>query len=142
MNRYGRAAQTWWSNTDPARVAELDNPTKYFTQLGEQVESRVDELMQTMQGSDEPGESVLQKAGRINAVKMQAEEIAYQELIYTIESHPATVDEDLEQLQADRPSPARVQELLQQLEENEPEMSTDEYEERKAYLTSLQTQPL
>lgn len=82
MNRYGRLAMEHWQQVDPARLAALEDPTAFFTTLGEQIEERVQELQEHLAGQDSPGETYLEKVGRLNAARLQAEEMALSELVW------------------------------------------------------------
>ncbi|SDT36661.1 TnpV protein [Jiangella sp. DSM 45060] len=82
MNRYGRLAMEHWQQVAPQRVAELEDPTAFFSTLGQQVEGRVQELQDQLAGPDVPGEDYLAKVGRLNMTRLQAEEMALAELVW------------------------------------------------------------
>jgi urease accessory protein UreH len=88
MNHYGAMAERHWRETAPRRYRELENPEAFFTELGEEVQSRVLDLAAQLAGPDLPDEEYLQKLGRLNAAKNQAEEIVLTELVW-IEPEPA-----------------------------------------------------
>lgn len=81
MNGYGRSAQRTWQELAPMAYAEIEDPESYFAELGEQAADQVGDLTLQMQGPDLPNETYFQKVGRINAAKMQAEEIVRAELL-------------------------------------------------------------
>ncbi|SEE47198.1 TnpV protein [Jiangella alba] len=99
MNRYGRLAMEHWQQVDPARLAALEDPTTFFSTLGDQVEDRVQELQEQLAGPDSPDETYLAKVGRLNAARLQAEEMALAELVWlqppTAPDPPSATDEYL-----------------------------------------------
>ncbi len=44
MNRYGLMAREHWARWLPARYAAIENPDRFFTDLGNQVAGRIDQL--------------------------------------------------------------------------------------------------
>lgn len=137
MNKYGSLAQDYWKRADRTRYEELSDPETFFDELGEQVLTQVDSLLNVMERNAPADEGYLEKVGRLNALRNQAEEIAMTELVY-IPAVPSTVDEELEMQEMQRPSPERIQELLEQLEDRESEMATDDYEAEKIRLLAMQ----
>jgi len=94
-NRYSEIAKQHWTRTDPARVKAIADPEAFFGQLGEQVESQVQELAQTLAGPDQPGEEYLQKVGRLNMARLQAEEVVMRDLVWI--SGPPEEEEEEEE---------------------------------------------
>jgi hypothetical protein len=137
MNKYGSLAQDYWKRADRTRYEELSDPETFFEELGEQVLTQVDRLLNVMERDAPADEDYLGKVGRLNALRNQAEEIAMTELVY-ISAVPSTVDEELEMLEMQRPSQERIAELLEQLEDREPEMATDDYEAERSRLLAMQ----
>ena len=83
MNKYGRMAIRHWEKTDPDRfqqIPESDRET-FFTELGEQAEMEIQQLQDQLAGPDPAGESYLEKVGRLNMARLQAEERVLAELI-------------------------------------------------------------
>lgn len=81
MNRYGRLAQQHWAATDPTAYQEIADPEKFFQRLGEQAEQQIQDLQTTLAGPDPAGEQYLEKVGRLNMARLQAEEQILEELI-------------------------------------------------------------
>ncbi|MDO5368159.1 TnpV protein [Kocuria sp.] len=81
MNTYGKFAQEAWRTTAPAEYALIPDPDQWFEALGEEAAQRVGELMMELAGPDPVGETYLEKVGRLNASKMQAEEIVRAEML-------------------------------------------------------------
>ena len=114
MNKYGRQAQEAWKTASPTQYSQIQNPDEFFTNLGEQAQEQVDELQIKLAGPDPIGEGYLEKVGRLNAARNQAEEIVRYELL----SPPETEDEDENvnpELQRYLNSMAEAEELRQQL---------------------------
>ena len=117
MNKYGRQAQEAWKAASPERYSQIQDPEEYFTRLGEEAQEQVDELLPKIAGPDPKNESYLEKVGRLNAARNQAEEI----VTYDLLSPPETEDEDGEDeavnpsIQQYLDSMAEIDKLRQQL---------------------------
>lgn len=109
MNKYGRQAQEAWKAASPTRYSQIQNPDEFFTNLGEQAQEQVDELQVKIAGPDPKGEGYLEKVGRLNAARNQAEEIVRYDLL----SPPETEGED-EEYEYVNPS---IQEYLDSMRE-------------------------
>jgi hypothetical protein len=81
MNRYGLMAQEHWVRWLPARYAAIEDPDSFFSDLGTQVATRIDQLALQLAGDDQPGEGYLGKAGRLGQARHQAEEIVLTEMV-------------------------------------------------------------
>jgi hypothetical protein len=81
MNKYATLAMSHWKRTDPARYATIADPQTFFRELGEQAETQIQQLAATLAGPDQPGEEYLQKVGRLNMARLQAEEAILTELV-------------------------------------------------------------
>lgn len=81
MNTYGKFAQEAWKTTAPAEYALIPDPQAWFERLGEEASIRVEGLMMQLAGPDPVGETFLEKLGRLNAAKLQAEEIVRAEML-------------------------------------------------------------
>ena len=75
MNRYGMMARSHWARWLPRRYATISDPDSFFSTLGQETARQIDELAAELAGDDQPGESYLEKAGRLTAARSQAEEI-------------------------------------------------------------------
>lgn len=82
MNKYAKLAMDHWTRTDSARVQAMADPETFFRDLGEQAETQVQQLAQQLAGQDQPGEQYLQKVGRLNMARMQAEEVVLTDLVW------------------------------------------------------------
>jgi hypothetical protein len=92
MNKYGRQAQEAWKSASPTQYSQIQDPEEFFTKLGEEAQEQVVELQTKLAGPDPQGEPYLEKVGRLNAARNQAEEIVRYDLL----SPPETEDEDEE----------------------------------------------
>lgn len=95
MNTYGKFAQDTWKMLAPSQYELIVNPEEWFTNLGKEAENAVGDLSVKIAGQDLPGESYLEKVGRLNAAKTQAEEIVRVEIL-TPQAEELTEDEDQE----------------------------------------------
>jgi len=82
MTHYEALAREHWTRYAPSRVAALEDPAEFFQTLGAQVHQQVTALTASLTGPDLPGESYLQKAGRLQAARLQAEETVLSELVW------------------------------------------------------------
>jgi hypothetical protein len=83
MNKYGRMAIRHWETTDPDRLQQIPESDRepFFTELGERAEMEIQQLQDELAGPDPAGESYLEKVGRLNMARLQAEERVLAELI-------------------------------------------------------------
>ena len=96
MNKYGRFAQETWKMTAPSQYALIPDPEEWFRKLGEEAMLQVGELQYQIAGPDPEGETYLEKVGRLNASRMQAEEIVRAEMLTpeTMETEGDETEED------------------------------------------------
>lgn len=102
MNKYGQMLHRQWQSADPRFVKSLSDPTEHFSQMGEQVQEEVLELLPSLEGTDPVGETYLQKVGRLNAAKMQAEEIVLAEYQPPTDSSEMGEPEDWDEMSHDQ----------------------------------------
>ena len=81
MNKYGAMAERHWRRWLPSRVAAMDDPTSFFSELGERVSERIEDLTMELAGDDPPGELYLDKVGRLNMARLRAEEMVLPETV-------------------------------------------------------------
>lgn len=96
MNSYGRQAMEHWRRWLPARYQLITDPWVFFSMLGQQAESQILELTDQLAGPDLPGEGYLEKVGRLNMAKNQAEEWVLREMIL-LDPEPEPESEDLDE---------------------------------------------
>lgn len=93
MNSYGQEAWNSWRALAPTALSEIPDPRRHFSEVGEQASAMVAELMVQLAGPDLADETYLEKVGRLNAAKLQAEELVRAEVL----TPPPEIDEDLDE---------------------------------------------
>jgi len=93
MNSYGRRAMEHWRRWLPSRYRSITDPEAFFSMLGQQAESQILDLAEQLEGPDLPGEGYLEKVGRLNMAKKQAEEWVLREVIL-LDPEPETAETD------------------------------------------------
>ena len=78
MNRYGILARDHWKAHLPERYRALPEPETFFTDLGEQIQERVDELMEARR--PQLDSDYLRNLQNLNWAKKEAEDEALREL--------------------------------------------------------------
>ena len=113
MNKYGRMAMSHWEKTDPERFRQIPESDReaFFNELGERAEIEIQQLQDAIAGPDLAGESYLQKVGRLNMARLQAEERVLTELVL-IPAPEIPEEEDF----GDNDAPARHLELMRDLQ--------------------------
>jgi hypothetical protein len=81
MNQYGEMARRHWARWLPNRFTTIENPEKFFTDLGEQAEEKISALAWNLAGDDPPGEEYLAKVGRLGEARHRAEQMVLNEMI-------------------------------------------------------------
>lgn len=97
MNRFGSLAQDRWQQLAPAAYGQISDPSRHFSTLGEQAEAAWIELSDELAGPDVPGETYLEKTGRLNNARKRAEEVIQAEWLT-----PPTQDQESEPEQLDQ----------------------------------------
>ncbi len=92
MNQYAAMAERHWRRWLPSRVAAMDDPTSFFSTLGEDVAGRVEDLAAELAGDDPPGETYMEKVGRLNMARLRAEEMVLPETVL-LPAEPGTEEE-------------------------------------------------
>jgi len=72
MNKYGRQAQRHWQQHLPSQYAQIPDPETFFSQMGETIAQQIEELAELIAGPDRPGETFLDKMGRLNMANSEA----------------------------------------------------------------------
>lgn len=89
MNHYGVMAWEHWRKARPQELAELTDPERFFTQLGEQVQAEIRHRRQAQEATLELGDNYLQNLGLLNNVQMTVEDEVLREMVFT---EPETTD--------------------------------------------------
>ena len=80
-SRYATQARAHWTRWRPAQLAQIPDPETFFAELGEQVQTQVDQVASDQAGQDVPGESYLAKVGRLRMARFDAEAQVLRELV-------------------------------------------------------------
>jgi hypothetical protein len=72
MNRYGRMALERMREFQPEVLAGIEDPDSYFSNLGEDLAQRIEELAERIAGPARPGESYLDRLGRLREARISA----------------------------------------------------------------------
>lgn len=116
MNRYGLMAQDHWRTHAPGRYASLEDPTAFFTELGESVLAQVQQTAASMERDLSPDVLYLERVAQLRAVQVQAEEIALADLVYSVEPESTSLVEELETLLGQLPSSSMIEQALTDLQ--------------------------
>jgi hypothetical protein len=100
MNEYGRMALDHWQRRLPERYSQIEDPNSFFSTLGDQVATRIADLTLDLAGQDPPGETFMDKLGRLNNAGQRAREMVLPEMVLLA---PET-DEDEDQTDPQPPA--------------------------------------
>lgn len=81
MNQYAALAERHWRRWLPSRVAAMDDPASFFSNLGEEVAEQIEDLTAELAGDDPAGETYMDKVGRLNMARLRAEEAVLRETV-------------------------------------------------------------
>lgn len=81
MNQYAALAERHWRRWLPSRVAAMDDPPSFFSNLGEEVAEQIEDLTAELAGDDPAGETYMDKVGRLNMARLRAEEAVLRETV-------------------------------------------------------------
>lgn len=118
MNKYGLTAQEHWKNHAPSRYASLENPEQFFEELGESVATQVDATASTLERQLPPDLPYLERVGQMNAIRRQAEETAMTDLVYSVETEPSTLQDELERMLGDLPTATSIRTTIDRVWED------------------------
>jgi hypothetical protein len=93
MNHHGTQAQLYWSRHLPASYSRIEDPEKFFENLGEQAGGEIEDLYLEYAGPEIPGESAEQKQERLTQAMIRATEEVY---AYLVTPSPASQGEPTE----------------------------------------------
>ena len=81
MNHHGEQALLHWSRHLPVSYSRVEDPEKFFTNLGEQADAEIEDRYLDYAGPEIPGESAEDKQERLTQAMTQATEEVYAELV-------------------------------------------------------------
>lgn len=110
MNQYGAMAERHWRRWLPERYRAIQDPDSFFLALGEETASQIADLAADLAGEDLPGECYLEKVGRLNMARLQAEELVLAERVLLAPEHGA--EEAPEETGGDSPEASSVGEWI------------------------------
>jgi hypothetical protein len=129
MNHYGVIAQRHWESYAPSPVAGLPDPTRFFTELGLEVQAQVDTLTASLAGLDCTEETYLEKVARLQSARRTAEEIVMAELVW-IKDPELALDQAREEWEQTRPSDENLISWAERIQDHPDSMpSTAELED-------------
>ena len=79
--KYARMAERHWRRWRPSQVEELPDPSSFFSELGEQAATQIEDLTFDLAGDDPPGETYMEKLGRLQMARVRAEGTVLPELV-------------------------------------------------------------
>jgi hypothetical protein len=82
MNRYGQMALDHTRQHRPTAFASLTDPTAHFSQLGEEIATRISWLRDELLGTPRPGENPEAYRQRSYQARRQAEEVVLAETVW------------------------------------------------------------
>jgi hypothetical protein len=81
MNYHGEQALRHWRLYLPASYSRLEDPDRFFTNLGEQADAEIEDRYLEYAGPEIPGESAEEKQERLTQAMNRATEEVYAELV-------------------------------------------------------------
>jgi hypothetical protein len=81
VNRYGAEALRHWRVYLPASYGSLEDPVRFFTDLGEQADAGIEDRYLEYAGPDLPEESAEDKQARLTQAMNRAAEEVFAELV-------------------------------------------------------------
>jgi hypothetical protein len=91
--KYARMAEQHWRQFLPSQVAQMTDPDSFFLELGAEAADQIDNLTFDLAGDSPPGETYMQRLGRLNMARVRAEEAVLPELIL-LPAEPGTEEEE------------------------------------------------
>ncbi|MBA3905161.1 MAG: hypothetical protein H0X35_00505 [Pseudonocardiales bacterium] len=98
MNGIGRQVEEHWRRWLPMRYSRLQDPRSFFEGVGQEAQERIEELAVELAGIDPPGETYMEKVGRLQMARMQATEVVLAEVLPEPEPSHAVSDPATQQL--------------------------------------------
>lgn len=81
LDELARIAWQAWAEEAPTALGLIDDPRAHFSMLSRQAQVEEDQMIPGLQGPDRPGESTIQKAGRIRQAQGAAREVVIAEML-------------------------------------------------------------
>jgi hypothetical protein len=103
MNRYGMVAMAHWRRYAPTRLAALDDPEAFFTDLGNQVAAQVSDLAAILGTEGSSEQTYWQQVARMVSARQLAEEVVMGNLVW-VHDPELPLDQAREEWEQTRPS--------------------------------------
>lgn len=111
---YAAMAAQHWARWLPQRYSQIPEPkTTFFAELGRRVAEQIEDLALELEGPDVPGETYLQRVGRMNEARMRARETVLPREIL-LPPEPGTDPDPTAPSSATSPDPASTAELTRE----------------------------
>lgn len=81
MGPLATMAAQWYQEYLPQVYDKIADKEKYFGQLGDRAQQEIQQVADALAGTDPPGETFLQKAGRLQAAEQAATELVMRETL-------------------------------------------------------------
>jgi hypothetical protein len=88
MNRYGAMAKSHWQEWLPSRYRRLENPDKYFEQLGTEAHEQLEALVEAMLATEPPDLPARDREGWRAMARLNAEDQIIREMILISPDEP------------------------------------------------------
>ncbi len=137
MNKYALLAQKFWKTHAPQRYQTLENPEEYFATLGETAAAQIARISAEMERDVPHDLEYLDRVGQLRAIQKQAEEIVLNDLVYSVETEAESLDEELEEMLGDLPSPQMIEDSLRRIQD-EAEQAAEQNDQTEPILTEDQ----
>lgn len=126
MNKYALLAQRFWQTHASQRYASLENPQEYFEDLGESAAAQIEAISLQQEAKMPQDLDYLAHLRQLVGIRKQAEEIVLSDLVYSIETEPRDLIEELEEILGDLPDPRMIQATLRQIQDEAEQESEQE----------------
>jgi hypothetical protein len=73
VNQYGAKARDHWRKHLPGRLAQIPDQEAFFTHLGEEAATEIDQIADALAQTAPPGEGYLEELGRLETARKMAE---------------------------------------------------------------------
>jgi hypothetical protein len=81
VNHYGEQALRYWHAYLPGSYGRLEDPARFFTELGEQADAEIEDRYLDYAGPEIPGKSAEDKQARLTRTMNRAAEEVFAELV-------------------------------------------------------------
>lgn len=98
MSNFEMTARHNWQTLAPTALSQMENPDQFFQTRAQEAQEMFDTILPVLEGPDETGETYLEKVGRLNVARMQAEETVRRELLTPPEEEQDSQPEDEQQM--------------------------------------------